>query len=123
MSQEFKFKLKVDEMKENDPVKKDENYQSGSNVRNVCFAQADGKMLFLNYGYLIACEYLPDESSIILNFTSHTIRLRGTKLELLFQEFFNHVPKIVSCIEDRYNLLVESNVALVTEMKIERTSA
>lgn len=120
MSQEFKFKLKVDEMRENDPVKKDENYHSGSNVRNVCFVQADGKMLFLNYGYLVACEYLPDEGLIILKFTSHTITLKGTRLESLYQEFFNHIPKLVICAEDRYNSLDENPVTLVTKINVEK---
>ncbi len=117
MSQEFKFKLKIDAMKESSPVRQDENYHYGSNVRNVCFAQADGKMLFLNYGYLVSCEYLPYESSIILNFTSHAITLKGTKLESLYQEFFNHIPKIVSCVDERYNE-VEKKSYFIDEIQI-----
>ncbi|HRE62290.1 MAG TPA: hypothetical protein PKU77_00790 [Ferruginibacter sp.] len=122
MNQGFKFKLKVDEMKENAPVNNDENYQSGSNVRNVCFVQIDGKMLFLNYGYLVSCEYLPDDSIVVLNFTSHIITLKGSKLESLYQEFFNHIPKVVNCTEDRYTELIEDNSSLIIEMKVERNS-
>ncbi|MCP9749993.1 hypothetical protein [Ferruginibacter sp. HRS2-29] len=118
MSQEFNFKLKVDEMKENDPAAKDENYHSGSNVRNVCFVQANGNMLFLNYSYLVSCEYQPSENSITLNFTSHKIIVEGVKLEILYQKLFNHVPRILNCIDERYSELAEQANQKISQITI-----
>jgi len=111
------FKLKFDQMRENYQEKQDQTYVGASNVRNVCFVQADGKMLFLNYSYLMSSEYLPDDSTIVLNFTSHTIILKGSKLETLYQDFFSHIPRVVTCIEERYNE-VEKDAYLINDMQI-----
>ena len=47
MSRDFKFKF--DQMRENHLEKKDKTYAGESHVRNVCFEQTDGKIIFLNY--------------------------------------------------------------------------
>ena len=115
MSHDFKFK--IDELRENDPTKQQQTYAGESHVRNVCFVQTDGKMLFLNYGYLVSGEYLPNESAIVLNFTSHTISLKGTKLETLYQDFFSHVPRFITCTDERYNE-VEERMCVINEILI-----
>jgi hypothetical protein len=115
MSHEFKYKF--DQMRENYQEQPDQTYAGESNVRNVCFVQADGKMTFLNYSYLVSGEYQPEESIIVLNFTSHTIILKGTKLEMLYQEFFSQVPRFITTTEERYNE-VEKNSYLINEMQI-----
>lgn len=115
MGQEFKFK--IDEMRENNPGKQQQIYAGESHVRNVCFVQSDGKMLFLNYGYLVSGEYLPDESKIVLHFTSHMITLKGTKLETLYNDFFSHIPRYITASDERYNE-VEKNAYLINEIQI-----
>ncbi len=114
------FKLKYDELKDNDPSQKEEdkNYFAPSSTRNVCFVQTDGKMLFLNYGYLISGEYLPNESLITLYFTSHTIILKGAKLESLYQDFFNHVPRLVICLDERYEEISENNTYTIHKIEV-----
>jgi len=104
-------------MRENNPAKQQQTYAGESNVRNVCFVQADGKMLFLNYGYLVSGEYLPDESAIILHFTSHRITLKGIKLETLYNEFFSHIPRYMSATEERYGEL-EKSAYSINEIQI-----
>lgn len=117
MSHEFKFKF--DEMRDNNPAKQEDSYPSGSNVRNVCFIQSDGRMLFLNYGYLVSGEYLPDESQIVLNFTSHTITLHGIKLESLYQELGNHIPRVLVCRDERYSKLENLDTYSISQMAIQ----
>lgn len=115
MSHDFKFKF--DEMRDNNPAKQQLAYAGESHVRNVCFVQTSGKILFLNYGYLVSGEYVPDESTITLQFTSHTITLKGTKLETLYQEFFSHIPRYVTATEERYNE-VENGSYQINEIQI-----
>lgn len=115
MSHDFKFK--IDEMRENNPAKQQLTYAGESNVRNVCFVQKDGKMTFLNYGYLVSGDYLPDESAIVLHFTSHSITLKGTKLETLYQDFFSHVPRYIVCTDERYNE-VEKSAFFINDIQI-----
>lgn len=110
------FKLKFDQLKSNDPTKKgkDAANESDGNIRNVCFVQPNGDSIFLSYGYLISGEYKPAENSIDLFFTSHTITITGSKLNLLFLEFIKHSPKVVECKNDRYNEISEDGSVVNT---------
>lgn len=115
MSHEFKFKF--DEMRNNNPGKQQQTYAGESHVRNVCFVQSDGKMLFLNYSYLVSGEYVANESTITLHFTSHTITLKGIKLEPLYLEFFSHIPRHITATDERYNS-VENGSYQINEIQI-----
>jgi hypothetical protein len=115
MSQDFKFKF--NQMRENDPTQEQQTYAGESHVRNVCFFQPDGKAVFLNYGYLTSAQYDPTESCITLFFTSHTVILKGANLETLFQEFFSHIPKSITCTDERYNE-IEKHSYIINEMHI-----
>ena len=97
------FKLKFDQTKRDYSSQEDSSsheeqdlqndfYPHASNSRNICFVLLDGKSLFLNYAYLISCEYTTEENKIVLIFTTHTIELKGIRLETLFEGlFFNAV--------------------------------
>lgn len=112
------FRLKYNEMREGDPSKtqanspfpaEDEDYARASNVRNVCFVLSDGHRIFLNYGYLVAGQYFPAESLIRLSFTSHTVMMTGVRLEPLFYEFMQHLPRQIACTDERYNAAAEDD--------------
>ena len=113
------FRLKYNQLKENDPTQKDreENYPTGSSVRNVCFVQADGSKIFLNYGYLVSGEFSPFDTKITLCFTSHIVTLEGIQLENLFNDLMNHIPQYIVCQDERYNA-IENNKPLVNTMTI-----
>lgn len=109
-----RYKSKYDEMMENDPnspeareqakIKtQDKVYPSEGNTRNVCFELLTGYRIFLNYAYLISGDYKPDNNSIILCFTTHTVTLNGICLESLFFDFMQHIPRYIKCTEERYN--------------------
>jgi len=126
MSQSFKFRY--DEMRENNPaspnspknerIEDDLLYPSGGGIRNVCFVFLDGKRLFLNYAYLVSGEYNPDESMILLAFTTHTVLLKGFRLENLFEQFMQQLNRVVACIDERYNHLQGETSPVVNHIKV-----
>jgi hypothetical protein len=79
--------------------------ERNSNIRNVCFELPNGTMHFFNYGYLISVKYQPEESTILLFFTSDVVTLEGKQLEYLFFGFMEHSPKHISCNDPRYNAI------------------
>lgn len=104
------FNLKFNQMKENAPTKvgdseSHDSFEYNNSVKNVCFVLADGSMQFFNYGYLISAKYIPDDNVIVLFFTSEIITLEGIKLEGLFFEFMQHLPKQITCTDTRYNAI------------------
>ncbi len=127
MSNSFKFKY--DDLRSNDPTKKETALGLGdgasktisydhANARNVCFVWSDGKRFFLNYSYLVAGEYLPDENTISLIWTTHIVKLKGYRLEMLFDELMQHLPKYVVCVDLRYNQISENKSYSVNEIAV-----
>jgi hypothetical protein len=124
------FKLRFDEMRESDPTNLDttqkndlpEFYQTAGHTRNICFIWSNGKQLFLNYAYLIACEFNPnDEKNLIkLIFSSHTISLLGFNLLSLYTALLDHLPRFISEIDSRYALVGESEEVIVVEIIVEK---
>ncbi len=123
------FNLRYDQLRQNDLTNRntasEENtdanevsYPRESNVRNVCFVQLDGSRIFLNYGYLVSGEYLPEQEMITLGFTSHTIILKGVHLESLFYDLMQHIPKQIICFDARYNTNNEKGKPVVNELKV-----
>lgn len=98
-----------EKMRQNDPTgksedaAKEESYKTASNTRNLIFILKDGKCHFLNYAYLVSGEYSPDDNVITLIYTTHTITLKGETLEPLFEALVSHLPRIIRCMDERYN--------------------
>lgn len=119
------FKLKYDQMKANDPVSGDNPSQDGdakydreSYARNVCFVLSDKKQQAFNYSYLVSHEYSPDDGTIILHFTAHTVTLTGTNLQGLFDELLQQLPKFIICADERYNHLEENDKPVINKINI-----
>ncbi|HRH03871.1 MAG TPA: hypothetical protein PLN13_03485 [Bacteroidia bacterium] len=119
------FKLKFDEMKENDPSKnevgKDENlelYPNSGNSRNLLFTWPSGDSEFLNYSYLVGGKFFKEESKIVLTYTSHLVTLKGLNLKDLHDALLLNFPKRIDCVEERYVETLESNDPVVTEIVI-----
>lgn len=126
MSQSFKFKF--DQMREGDPTHnsgaddgtdaQSEAYYGQGNTRNLCFAWLDGRRVFLNYAYLVSCDYLPDENTITLTWTTHTVTIKGFSLHILFDELMLHLPRQIVCTDPRYNATAEKGKPIVNEIHI-----
>ncbi len=98
MNQDYKFR--IDRMRQNDPV------------------WPDGRKMFLNYAYLVSCEYVPAKKSIVLAFTTHQVTLNGIRLDTLFDELMEQLPKVIACKDERYNSLQSEAQAVVNEIQI-----
>ncbi|MGN8037822.1 hypothetical protein ACTJJ0_22210 [Chitinophaga sp. 22321] len=130
------FRLKFDQMRDGDPTNRetsdpvsgegsdsrDESYSGYSNVRNVCFAWPDGRKLFLNYAYLVSCDYQPEENTLSLTWTTHTVMIKGFSLHNLFDELMQHLPRQIVCTDPRYNATVEKDKSIVNEIHITANS-
>lgn len=123
-----KFSLKFDKMRDNNPSAPEgdavpnlfakNNYETPGHVRNVCFVMLDGKMIFLNYAYLVAGEHNPENSTITLSFTSHVVILKGYNLEILYADLMFQLCKQVICMDERYDAVEEKDQGSVTEITI-----
>ncbi|MES2652987.1 MAG: hypothetical protein V4663_14690 [Bacteroidota bacterium] len=121
MSQNFKTKFDEQSSKiSHDPLDSESysSYESPSQVRNLCFTWADGKMKFLNYSYLVSGDFLIDESKIVLTFTSSIITLVGINLDKLYPELMFHIPRNIVCIETRYNETINEAPFIVNEIQV-----
>jgi hypothetical protein len=108
-----KFKDKFEELRNNDPSKKDgekshpqdtEHYDTPGNTRTLVFEWGDGRKLFLNYAYLVSGELTgaEDTHTLSLTFTSHTITLKGYALEPVFSDIMLQRLKMVTETNPRY---------------------
>jgi hypothetical protein len=96
-----------------------ENYSTTGHVRNLCFVQADGKRLFLNYAYLVSGQYSPEANTIRLVYTTHEITLKGRNLEGLFESLMAHVPRQIVAVDERYESLKVTESVIVDKITIE----
>jgi hypothetical protein len=87
-------------------------------VKNICFVLLDGKYIFLNYSYLVAGEFFPEESKITLHFTTHIITMQGRNLEYLYQDLMQHLPKIIIATDERYSGISQGNSPVVTGIDV-----
>lgn len=116
--------MKFDDYKNNDPTGKQEGennsdqYPSFGNARNLAFVLPDGKMQFFNYSYLITCSYNPEEGSIKMEFSTHTVELKGQRLEQLFFELMSQVNKLLRCSDKRYSALESHTTPIIINIEI-----
>lgn len=118
------FKTKFDEMRRSNPATQGDgttapdSYARESHVRNVCFVLPDGNKKALSYAYLVAMDYMPEQSLITLEFTSCTISLSGLRLDALFWDLFEQLPRIITCTDERYNALESDKQPVVNKITI-----
>jgi hypothetical protein len=87
-------------------------------ARSLCFIQPSGAKRFFYYSYLIEGEYLPDESKIILTFTTKSIAITGSNLEPLFTGFMQQEVKETRVIEQRYLATVADDEIVVVGVEV-----
>lgn len=92
--------------------------QNDTAIKNVCFVLLDKKHIFLSYNYLIAGEFFPEESKIILHFTTHVISLQGQNLEKLYFDFMHHLPNLIKATDERYSGILHGNSPTVTMIEL-----
>ncbi len=121
MNREFKSKFSQMQDNQSGLNNNEENerlYPTTGNVRNVSFAWPDGKLRSFNYAFLVTHEYDPNENTIQLEFTTHTILLKGFRLEPLYFELLDQRNKFIICTDARYNDTVEKEETIINEILI-----
>ncbi len=120
------YKWKYEEMRSNQPADKGESvperegstYEEAGHIRFLCFVWLDGRRIFLNYNYLISAEYAPEENSIKLAFTTHSVLLKGIHLETLFYDLMQQKARQIICRDVRYNAIESEKNPVVNTIDI-----
>ena len=110
-------------MRENAPDKADspgciEKYDQPAYDRKVCFVQLDGKRKRFNYSLLVDEEFYPENNMIVLYFTSGIVTLVGIHLDKLFADLELNMPRVITCVDSRYNQLQENELPVVNQITI-----
>lgn len=117
------FKLRFDQMRDGDPTPPaaDEQGAAPGFARNLCLAWPDGRRFFLAYAHLVAGELRLDgeANEIRLEFSAHTVVLRGYRLETLFAALLDHRPALIAAIDERYAAVEDDAIATVLDIRVE----
>jgi hypothetical protein len=124
------FKLRFDQMRESDPSNVDaplsqsletQHLQPGYG-RNLGLVWPDGRCMFVNYAYLLAGEFEPNQekNQIKLSFSSYTVLLEGYSLEPLFMALLDHLPRLITATDPRYVLEEDKTDAIVIAITVEK---
>ena len=109
--------FKDDENEKNPAGEKEmEQYKTAGQNRNLCFVQPNGESLFLNYAYLVAGKFSPNDSSIVLAYTTHTVTLNGHNLDALYDSIMNQRQRTIICIDKRYAETMDETWPIVYEI-------
>lgn len=112
-------KLLEEETVSNDAhVSNSSSYAVSAHARNLLLIMANGDEKFFNYSYLIAADYLKSEGCIKLEFTTHSVMLKGLQLGSLFDGLFEHRVRVIVCRDVRYNSLDEGEGFVVNGLEV-----
>lgn len=125
------FKLRYDQIREGDPGKTstppsttnhNEIYDISGHARSLCLVWPDNTRMFFNYAYLISGAFSDTEEKnlITLNFSGHSIQIKGYGLEGIFMSLLEHIPRIIIATDERYVTNDVNQDAVVTEMYVEK---
>ena len=109
-----RFSPKIEEMRQGNPTATEDDsddypkqgdiyYPTHGNVRDICFVLLDGRMVSLNYSYLIAKDINVERTEMVLTFSSHTVTAKGINLESVFFKIMSQYVRLLKCTDARYN--------------------
>jgi len=123
------FKLRFDQMKENNPSTQDSSsegensafYPSEGSIRELCLVFKDGNMDAFPYSYIMYRKFRMSDAknSIIIELPSKVITLSGYGLLQLFLAIARQLPRTVYQIDERY---ASQGDSAVTEIIVEETN-
>lgn len=93
-------------------------YETPGYSRALHFIWPDGKRMFLPYSYLQSGECSPDETTLTLTFSSHLVTIKGMHLEAIYQGVSEQTIREITCVEERYTQIEETEQSSITEIKI-----
>ncbi|OSZ82573.1 hypothetical protein CAP35_04715 [Chitinophagaceae bacterium IBVUCB1] len=83
-----------------------EKYPDSSHARMLMFELPNGTCTMFNYQYLISTSCSAGGDILELDFTTHSVKLTGVRLSLLYHKLAEHLPRIVKCRQERFNTLL-----------------
>ncbi|MBS1585843.1 MAG: hypothetical protein JSS82_09900 [Bacteroidetes bacterium] len=115
MSEIFNFGNEPEKQQQKDI----ERHEDEGSVRTLSLVCTDGMQQCLNYSYLMSRQLSPGKDAITLSFTSHTVVLKGSNLQALFNDFARDIPKKIMAVESRYAATKENDDAVIAEIVIQ----
>ncbi len=82
-----------------------ENYADKTLTRVLIFELPDGTYTGFNYQYLVSTTCSADNQILDLDFTTHHVQLTGVRLNSLYHRLAEHLPRIIRCRHERFNML------------------
>lgn len=120
------YKLRFDQMKENNPAQSGlESQNDGSaffpnegNMRNFCLVFKEGNMRAFPYAYIVdyTFEIGQEKNKVILELPSKLITLSGYGLTTLYLAFLKQLPQFIYQIDERY---ADQGESVVTDITVE----
>ena len=120
------YKLRFDQMRENNPVSSESEsqedtspfYSGDGSIRNFCLVWKDGNMDDFPYSYVVHTKFRIGEEKnvIIIELPSKLITLSGYGLTSLFLAFKKQLPQFIYQIDERY---ADQEDCVVTDIQIE----
>lgn len=128
MSLKYKFDMLTTKEKSNNESliseeTRIERHGSPGHSRKLLLINIDGIKSFFNYSFLTFASFNPSENVIILLFTTHEVSLKGSRLDVLFEEFLSETVKLVTAIDTRYSGVDAGNDAIVNEINIQKINS
>lgn len=120
------YRSKVDSLLDNDgdisnpqaQQRRVTNHAGDSYARVFLLILPDGNEKFLHYSYLVDADFQIETGSIVLNFTSHVVTLRGLRLHGLYRDLSRHLPHTITVVDERYASLAGPAEPIVTFVEI-----
>ncbi len=121
------YKLRFDQMKENNPAQSDSEpkddvsafFPSEGSMRNFCLVFKEGDMRAFPYAYIVdyTLEIGQEKNKIILELPSKLITLSGYGLTSLYLAFLKQLPQMIHEVDERY---ADHEGSMVTHILIEK---
>jgi len=89
------------------------------NPRGITFVLANANTKTLFYSYLIAIDFAAESGTIMLEFTSHVVKLQGVNLRILLEQLITQRVSVIRYSDARYNLLDAENTCQVNSIDVE----
>lgn len=114
----------TDDFKNIFPGKSDEQsngieyFNTIGNIRMICFEPSKGKCIALPYSHINADELDLQAGEIFLDFGNYKVRLRGNKMDKLFEQIVAQSVKYIAVVNPRYAATQNEESSFVTAMEI-----
>jgi hypothetical protein len=120
-----RFRNKLNHLRDSEPALANadstsscKNFPTSGHIRYLAFVWPNGREKLCNYAYLVSTDYNPEESCILLHFTSETIEIIGSNLDKLHYDLRYQLPEEIIAVNERYISTMNETDCIVTKIAI-----